>query len=781
MSKEHFKSHIASSLGLCPIQGSNTPLVSSLRSAGDHSRKSHPDSRSFQPATSKISPSRTHSRSLKPSTNSSQYSPTSAARNESKYNPTSENYNYHRHGSENLGLLKPAYTSRDNLSSPGQNTDQVVNYWLNSRVPTSTTVTTTSSSYLKILSPDSVFEGPNMYPGSYLNNQTSQANSASFNVQQASQLAYHPQSVNQSGGILYPGQQNFFTGQSSAIPQPGMPFLSTLQPLQIPNNSVQLTPQQISQFSANPAVIQRNVAQMQQSANHLGGQGQISIPMSQFPQQPQHASSFSGISGLNPSSGVFGQPLGMTVQNQSLAPSSGGFENDADWRFRRSKEMFDQAQRSHQQQRVQDPYLKANSSSTFGTLQTPGNLGPLNHSGTFQHLQQPHHLALGKTHSYIDANLSQVNSASNLNNLAGLGQSIRNVGNSNPAYAATSDNLPSMHGTNRGPPPVSSRQNWSKFRSKSFDHEDLLTSNQSVFGAGSAHMFSGSHNPGMDHMTSTNHGPISDSLAGVSGSSGSSGGYGIPVDLAYKLHATHQPSSDSHLSHSIGTSAHSLHGAHASHASHELQRNKSVSFDIPSHVEPYLDFDEASKLAQMFPNCAECQKLEQDKLLYRQALRLRKNNSDKSLHEYMRSGLDPRASFPNPVEDRRLKDLAQLISETFSERLLEEERDRDSLYPGKSAYSRRADSDYGPSSLYTPVGQKIPATQRSLPGSSKWALTSAGDLLDDHVQMSPLSGYNSMLRSGKKRSGAGSGILRGSEYDSLPSYKDSSQYLNLEG
>ena len=298
------------------------------------------------------------------------------------------------------------------------------------------------------------------------------------------------------------------------------------------------------------------------------------------------------------------------------------------------------------------------------------------------------------------------------------------------------------------------------------------------------------------------------SLEGVYGNSGAtaSGGLGvhpagtgldqisglpgaIPVDLAFKLHSAHQAGHHG-LAGTIGPggsvgsasfSAPSSATMHDMHASHTLQseyaRNKSVSFNIPNQYESLLDFDESSRLAQMFPNCTECQKLEQDRLLYRQALRLRKNNSDKTLNEYMRSGgIDQRPSYI-PSEDRRLKDLAQLISETFSERLLEEERHRDGFYslsPKNLHSSRKFENDFMPSSLYTSAGQKI--SQTSQRGNSRWHL--GADLYDDHLQNSPGSLYGaSAVRSSRRRVGSS----RIGDYDPLPAYKDSSQYLNLEG
>ena len=794
MSKEYYKSQIASSLGLCPIKGSNTPLVS--RANGDQT--------TFGSSTGSKQPNTFTKTKLSPNLSAATFASQNSTSNREPFSPNIAGYNdlnYNLNqlkpgaGNENQGLLKPVFSRAPSISPILNNTGSSSHLWASPQIVSATTTTASAAVYLNAFSPESTLgQHSVMYPTGYV--PTTQANAAAaaaaFGVQPGSQLGFHSQNVaaaagNASaiGGVLYPN--TFYPGQPSAISQQGVPLINTLQPLQIPGGAG--TAHQYAQPTLGHA---SNVAGILQRASNIGNlaaagqippQQQVVLPPAQFQQpQPQHAT-FPGMSTLHPSSGVFSQPLGINIQNQTLAPpSSVAYENDADWRFRRSKEMFDQAQRSHQQQRVQDPYLKSSTFSglshttnplSFGFNQTSGTLGSTPQSGIFH---QQHHPTLGKTVSYLDPNLSNV-SASSLN--PGLGQTGRSAGVQNTNIAPNPETLPSLH-SSRGPPPVSARQGWSKFRSKSFDHEDLLSSHHSLFGGSGnngSSLLGSNHVPGIDPLGSS-HGPSSDPLGSIGGSNGSgSGTYGIPVDLAYKLHATHQTNSDSLLGHSTAASvAHSLHDAHSSHASHELQRNKSVSFDIPSHVEPFIDFEEASKLAQMFPNCAECQKLEQDKLIYRQALRLRKNNSDKSLHEYMRSGLDPRSSYTNPIEDRRLKDLAQLISETFSERLLEEERDRDSLYT-KTNYSRRAESDYGPSTLYTPVGQKIPASHRSLPASSKWTLGTASDLFDEHLQMSPLMEYNSILRSGKKRGG----ILRPSEYDALPPYKDSSQYLNLEG
>ena len=657
------------------------------------------------------------------------------------------------------------------------------------------------SSNFNDLGLEGVSEALNMYPTGYQSNQASHsANLGTYGSQTAGLSSGFQSQLTLSPNVIpFGSQSSYFAANQAAslgtVPQQPVQVMNTLQPGQMQSTAVSYNPQLVQYQPGTTSNLHRLSSQSYQThtnPNSLPVMGS-QTSMTQFAQQPSNYPP-TGFSAVNLGT-LGGQPQSLSLGVPQALGHMTGLESDADWRFRRSKEIFEQAQKSHQQFRTsQDQFSRSAAAAHLASQPPQQSQHLLYNQAQFYNASQPSAPITSKS-PYYDSTLSHVNPSSAIH-------TGRLNASNQAAPVAPSDVLSNYQlQLNRapGPPPVSGRQSWAKFKSKSFDQEDSITSNLSMF---STNMPNAQQmNPSVQQTMSlegvygNSGGPslgVHPAGTGLDQSSGLPGA--IPVDLALKLHSAHQTghhglagNSANQALGSASFSAPSSATMHDMHASHTLQseyaRNKSVSFNIPNQYESLLDYDESSRLVQMFPNCTECQKLEQDRLLYRQALRLRKNNSDKTLNEYMRSagGIDQPIQRPSyiPSEDRRLKDLAQLISETFSERLLEEERHRDGFYnslsPKNLHSSRKFENDYMPSSLYTSAGQKISssATQRA---SSRWHLGS--DLYEDHLQNSPGSVYGAAgLRTGRRRAGSS----RVGDYDPLPAYKDSSQYLNLEG
>ena len=88
--------------------------------------------------------------------------------------------------------------------------------------------------------------------------------------------------------------------------------------------------------------------------------------------------------------------------------------------------------------------------------------------------------------------------------------------------------------------------------------------------------------------------------------------------------------------------------------------NKSVSFNV-SQSSP-MSRESLTKLSELFPDCAECRRLEESRRLYRASLKLRKGSVGENWSDYMKEN----DRYISSQDEESLRKLAKMVSATFS-------------------------------------------------------------------------------------------------------------------
>ena len=141
----------------------------------------------------------------------------------------------------------------------------------------------------------------------------------------------------------------------------------------------------------------------------------------------------------------------------------------------------------------------------------------------------------------------------------------------------------------------------------------------------------------------------------------------FPVDLAHRLHAQHAtgyqvPAEFSKRS-SLDSGFRSLDPQLIKSGLDQSVPQKSVSFNVNQNSTPTHSSVQASltKLSELFPDCAECRRLEENRRLFRTSLKLRSNPSE-SWSDYMKEN----DRFISSQDEDSLRKLAKMVSATFS-------------------------------------------------------------------------------------------------------------------
>ncbi|XP_075249113.1 uncharacterized protein LOC142341778 [Convolutriloba macropyga] len=465
---------------------------------------------------------------------------------------------------------------------------------------------------------------------------------------------------------------NVFVGMQSAQP--------TLQ--QAPNAATNVAA--AAQFARKPA---QNLIQTQGA--------QYATPAAVLPNQ----------AGFAPTAAAFQNPqqiaTGFTATNiQGATPA----QLEAEQRFRRSKDLFQQSQTS-----------KLNPGSFVGVntgTSALQNVAQLNSglSGSYQSV-------------FSDPQLNQTFQAfqqqPSTNSILNPTEQLSTLQRQQPMYVSMDgglnlinqqknndvqlqqQNLLSALERSRALDRLSIEQLYTQQRSRSLDQTDTLNS-PSIAGTGQ-------NTPNLSSATTLT---VPNSQIGANSRFPQ-----FPVDLAHRLHAQHatgyqippefskrsvldsgfRPMDQQLLKNTLDTSL----------------QPKSVSFNVnqstPTHsnVSPSL-----TKLSELFPDCAECRRLEENRRLFRASLKLGRPNPSESWSDYMKEN----DRFISSQDEDSLRKLAKMVSATFS-------GDSDSA-DSEGRFTRGyggATSDYPYTSRYAPeTANKLGhgfGSVRSLPSS----------------------------------------------------------------
>ena len=476
--------------------------------------------------------------------------------------------------------------------------------------------------------------------------------------------------THQIGATQVPTNQAFY----QSTQQPQSVGAAMFQPMSVPGQGSSINPgpsqhitqaQNLSRGQLDGIYLGINQQQIPGQVQNVGMYNpsqinQLSGQATQFLRKPQNIIAQTGafpqsLSGQSYTS--FQQNPNTLNQNFSnVANNITAVPSDADQRFRRSKDLYQQSLNAKLTQSPGIPGVNSgfipnsgavvqsgvNSIQPVGTYQTvysdsqlnqqyglnsqlPSNVNSAGTSSVLGHDPMPT-LARQPVYVSMDGGLNLVSQQ-------------KSAGTTDPHFQQ--QNMLSTLDRSRAFDRLSLEQIYSQQRSRSLDQSENInaTSNPAV---------TGSVTPNVPaHLLPANHKFPPQ----------------FPIDLAHRLHAQHASGHQipSELaSRSILDSNYRSMDDPLMKASIDGVPNKSVSFNVSQHSP--INRESLTKLSELFPDCAECRRLEESRRLYRASLKLRKGSVGENWSDYMKEN----DRYISSQDEESLRKLAKMVSATFS-------------------------------------------------------------------------------------------------------------------